>query len=322
MGLKFAKAKEKWENVRHSSRFHNFLLFLLFTAVATLFWLVMVMNENVQKNIDVTLTITEKPDSITFISLPPKILHVTVRDKGTKIFRAAVFKTLQIDLNFREFAENGIFRLSTSDLYAALRTKLGNEAQISALSCDSLHLPYTSLPGKKVLVEAEAQLSAANGFVVDTKLLYSKKFVTVYSTKSAVLDTIQNIKTRKIIKTNLSKTTKLKVALQQPEFTRVEPSVILITIPVEPLVLKEIHKEIKVIDVPNNENVLLFPATAMVSAYVPMSKFNYDINLNLEVNYDQVHRNKRKLPISINNMSEYAVNPTVKPDSVEFTLVR
>lgn len=322
MGFKLDKIKANWENVRHSSRFHNLLVFLMFVIMAAIFWLVMVMNDNVQKNIDVTMTITAKPDSVTFITLPPTTLHVSVRDRGTRLFRVAVFKNLHIEFNFKEFADNGVFRLSPSDIFAALRAKLGSDAQINTVSVDSVSLPFTTLPGKRVPVDVISHLSSANGFVIMPALVPSSKIVTVYSTDASVLDTIHKIKTQTIVRNNLSKSTHISVKLQQPALTRVEPASIMVKIPVEPLVSKEINREIKVIGVPENENVLLFPAMATVSVYVPMSKFNDDVNISLEVNYNQLRGASRKLPVTINNLSEYCANPVVKPDSVEYTLVR
>lgn len=322
VGIKLDKAKAKWENVRHSSRFHNFLLFLLFVGIATLFWCVMVMNDSVQKNIDVTLTISGKPDSITFIDLPPRTLHVVVRDRGTKIFRAAILKNMHIDFNFREYSEDGIFRIPTSDIYSALRAKLGPDAQITATSVDSLHLAFTTIPGKKVPVDIVAHLSSANGFVVVPHYIPSKKIVTVYATDTEILDTINSIKTHTISRSALSKNITVKVPLIQPRKTRVEPYSIDVTIQVEPLVRKEVSKEIKVVGVPKGENVLLFPAMATISVFVPMSRFNDDVNITLEVNYNQLKGSSRKLPVNISNTSDYCVRPSVTPDSVEYTLVR
>lgn len=308
--------------MRNSSRFRNLLLYLLFVGVATVFWLIIAMNDNVQKHLDVNITISDKPDSITFITLPPSHIHVTVRDRGTRLYRAIMTKNLNIDFNFKEFSNNGVFRVTTSDIFAALRAKIGSEAQINAISIDSINLPYTLLAGKKVPIEIISELTASNGFVVMPQLEPSKKIVTIYSANQNVLDTIHKIKTEKIIQNNLSKTITLKASFVKIPNVRISPENVNVTIPVEPLVNKKITKEIKVIGVPKNENVLLFPTTATVSIFVPMSKFNDDVNVSLEVNYNQIRERSRKLAINIENVPFYGINPTIAPDSVEYTLVR
>ena len=80
--------REKWQNLRNSRGFHNVALYLVFVVIASLFWLVMWLNDSIQETFDVRLRIYNVPDSVTFIDNPPAGLHVTVRDKGTSLLGA------------------------------------------------------------------------------------------------------------------------------------------------------------------------------------------------------------------------------------------
>ena len=146
MGKKIGETLNKWEKIKKSSRFHNFLLFILFVVIASLFWLIMVMNDSVEDTVTLRLNIYNKPDSLTYINLPPEKINVTVRDKGTQLMRNGLGRTATLDINFREYADNGYFRLSNTQLYGIVKNKFGNSSQILSVSVDSMRLEYTSLP--------------------------------------------------------------------------------------------------------------------------------------------------------------------------------
>ena len=121
MGFRIEEAKEKWRGMRASTGFHNFVLFLAFVAVATLFWLVMSLNDSVTKTFEVALKIENVPDTVTFINEPPEMFHVTLRDKGTNILRSGVLGKPHVGFNFRDFSENGIVHVTKTDINSAVK---------------------------------------------------------------------------------------------------------------------------------------------------------------------------------------------------------
>lgn len=323
MGRRFEKAKEKWRSVKHSSHFHNFLLFLLFVCIAAIFWFIIAMNDSVQSTLEMNVEITNKPDSITFINLPPKQIHMTVTDKGTTLLRMSLMKNRAVQFNFREYASDGIFRLAKADIYAALRGKFGQDAQIDAISIDSLRLAYTDKPGKKVPVKVLADFAAASGYVVDAGIIPSKKFVTVYSAAQSVLDTINVVKTVPITRTGLAQNRRFKVNLESLKAARVVPSFIDITVFVEPLVNRSLTLDIKAVNVPEGISLLSFPSTATLEVLVPMNKFSVPIeNVSLYVDYNDLATHKTKLDVHISDLPSFCTNPEVKPMSVEYTVIQ
>lgn len=316
---------ENWNRVRQSSGFHSFLLFLLFVVIAALFWVVMAMNDAAQINLDVKIRIDGKPDSITFINLPPEKVHLTVRDKGTSLIRSAFARNPEVHFNFNEYSSDGMFRLSASDIYSALRTRFSQGAQLSSLSVDSIKLNYTDLPPKKVPVEVESSLTPALGFVVDRNLTPSRKFVEIYSKSRLQLDTLQRVHTKVIRKDNLSKSTNFKVTFQPIPGVRIEPSSILVGIPVEALVSKQMKIEVHAINVPEGENISLFPAMVTVDAFVPMSRFNETWEeVELQVDYNDIKANPsvKRLAVNIARAPKFIMDAKVTPAAVEYILVK
>ncbi len=309
--------------MKNSTRFHNLLLFLLFIVIATLFWVVMTLKDSAQVTTEVEIEITDKPDSITFINQPPTILHIIVRDKGTSLMRSAFMRNPKVQFNFHEFAHDGVFRMTASDIYSILRSKFSSASQISALSIDSIHLQYTDLPPKKVPIDIISQLEPGIGYVVE-HLRPNKKIVKVYALSQETLDTIMSVKTRRIKHTGLNKTTTYKVGLLPMRGVRIEPNEITVTATVQPLVTKEITVEITAVNVPHGENISLFPSMATVSFFVPMNRFNSPVTpLTVQVDYNDIQKgNTLRLPVKITQWPSFIIDPKVKPATVEYILVK
>lgn len=316
--------KQDWKKLRTSRSFRNVLLFFVFVCISALFWLMMALNDSIQDNIDVSVKIYNVPDSVTFIEEPPTNLHVTVRDKGTSLLRTGVLRKPTLQINFREYAYGGVFRYSASDLYSSLRSTFGSSAQITSVSIDSLRLNYTSNPGRKVALTVVSDVTAATGFMICGKPKCSRAWVMLYSNSEAA-DTISRVYTERIVKRGLSASEDVNVKLVSPgKGIRIIPSVVKVSIPVETLVKKKSTVPVKVVNVPANESLLIFPANVEVTYFVPLSRFNSDtgeIVVTADYN-DMVQRRGSRMPIHVGHHAGDVVNVTLLTDSVEYTIVR
>ncbi len=317
------RLKEKWHGMKASEGFKNFMLYLAFVAVAAMFWLVLSMNDSVSRTVDMELKIDNVPDSVTFINIPPSTFHVTLRDKGTNMLRSGLLAHPQLGLNFREYADDGIFKVRQTDIISAIKNRFGNSAQIVSLSLDSLRLHYTTEKGRRVPIVVLADVSAASGMVVSSAPKALQKSVLIYS-YSDVIDTITRVYTHPIIRRNMSNTTELEVALQSIPTVRIIPSTVKVEIPVEALVKKEAMATVLTFNVPEGESLLLFPNRVQVEYFVPMSLFSSDlVPIDVGVDYSDIFRYfGDRLPVTIRSYADYVESPKLLVDSVEYTLVR
>lgn len=315
--------REKWQNLRNSRGFHNVALYLVFVVIASLFWLVMWLNDSIQETFDVRLRIYNVPDSVTFIDNPPAGLHVTVRDKGTSLLRSGLLHEPELQINFLEYAEGGVFRYSASDLYSSLRSTFGGSAQITSLSLDSLRLTYTTNPGREVPIVLKTDVTTAPGYVIAGRLRCSTNKVMVFSNDPSI-DTLTSVHTLCLLKRNLSASEKMSVKVVAIPGAKIVPSAVQVYIPVEALVKKKSTVPVKVVNAPPNESLLIFPANVDVTYFVPLSKFNNDdadITVTADFNDMQAHRGRR-MPVRVGSHGSGIVNVTLLTDSVEYTIVR
>ncbi|MGN0238004.1 MAG: hypothetical protein ACI4AK_07990 [Lepagella sp.] len=298
-------------------------MFLVFVVIAAVFWFITALNESVSQSFDVQLTISNIPDSVTFITDPPTDFHVSLRDKGTNILRSGVFKNPVVEVNFEDYARHGVFRISASDLNAEIKADLGSNASIAGISIDSLRLYYTDQPGRRVPIVVQSDLSAASGYVISGNPTPVKGSVLAFSIRDEA-DTLRRVFTKKVVKKDLSQSTVVTVPIIAPANVKLVPSEIEVRINVEPLVRKETYIRVDVDNLPAGEGLLLFPNSVPVSFYVPMSRFNDDsFPIRVYVDYQDTHKTPgSRIPLYLVDSSGALINPALSSDSVEYTLVK
>lgn len=323
VGKKIDNIRSDWRRFKTSSQFHNALMFLVFVAIATVFWFIIALNDNITETFRVRFNIQGVPDSVTFITDPPADLHVTVRDKGTNILRSGVIKNPTVDVSFRDYARDGVFRLSAADLAAELKSDLGGAATITSASIDSIRLYYTLSPGKRVPVIVQADVSAASGYIIPGAPAPMTRQVRVYSYKDEV-DTVHSVRTQLLVRNGLSQTSVFDVKLVPVPHVKIVPSQVQVRVPVEPLVHKEAFVNVEVENLPQGESLLLFPNKVPVSFYVPMSHFNdeyFPMRVVADYNETRVTSGSR-ISVHVSDHVDNLVNVELKADSVEYTLVK
>ena len=323
MKSRLESANEKWKRLKHTSAFHDLVLFLVFVAISTFFWIILALNDNAQGSYNVKVAINNCPDSVTFISDIPEKLHVTVRDKGTSIWRNH-YRHPTMNINFKEYADAGELRYSKNDIITSLKSIFGPSAQIVSISLDSLHLEYTSNKGKRVPVVVDADVSAASGSIIEGFTKASPSNVLVYGDQK-VLDTIHKVRTERLILSDLSENTTVELHLRKISDARILPSKVNVTVPVEPLVKKKASITITPVNVPHGESLLLFPSKVPVEYYVAMSRLNDDDDpeIELEVDFKAIPPSHNgKLHVRVARYPDRLKNLSLINDSVEFTIVK
>ncbi len=310
--------------MKTSSRFHSVLVFLGFVVIAAIFWLVLALNDSMQSSYTVRISIVNKPDSVTFISDVPKDFHASVRDRGTSLLRSAVISKPSITVNFRDYASDGHFRLSKADVNALLKVTFGASASILSSSLDSLNLIYTTNKGKRVPVAVSSDVTPAPGMVLAGEPSATPHYAMIYGPRS-ILDTLNRVFTESVVKRDVDENSSYDVGLIKIPGVRIDPSKVRVDVKVEPLVAKSAIVPIRVVGVPEGESMLLFPAQVTVDYFIPMSRFSAESSpeMRAEVEYaDALLSLSGKVGVKLVVSDKRVLNPVLKTDSVEYTIVK
>lgn len=307
--------------IKESGKTKDFLVFLVFVAIAAVFWFILALNDDSQNSFDVPLALEDVPDSVTFINMPPPRLHVTVRDRGIDLMRNNIAGIPDLRLNFAEYAEDGRFRVSHASLQASLRRVFGSSAVISSVTPDSLSLVYTTFPGKRLPLELVYDVTVAPGMVLGQPKL-STVAVDVFSTSRN--DTLRRIFTDKVVLRNIDRTTTMSVPVEKLPGKRVEPAFVDVTFVVEQLVKKESEVMVEADNIPLGHDILFFPSRVRVAYYVPMSKYaEGDIPVKVMASFNEAFNTASdKVAVHIVSQPSYVSNVELLQDSVEYSVVK
>lgn len=310
--------------MKASGSLHNLAVFIVFVAVSALFWLILTLNDVAQDSFDATVEVTNVPDSVTFITDPPAEMHVSVRDRGSSLMRAGVLRHPVVRFDFKDFAYDGVLRLSHADITAGLKQTFGPSAQIVSASVDSLRITYTTGRGKRVPVVVASDITPSPGNVLSGRPIPERRSVLVYSTDRSLLDTLTRVYTQLIVRRGLDEPTEIDVPLQPVRGARIVPDRVAVRIPIEPLIAKESYVSVTALHVPAGESLLLFPQRVPVRYFVPMSQFSEeDKDFEVTVDYADVTRySGNRLPVTLRRADRSVFNAEVRVDSIEYTIMR
>lgn len=311
----------KIDEVAHSSRGKNALIYLLFLCIAFIFWLMLALNDLVQKDYHFPLEIVEVPDSITLIDELPHEILVSVKDKGSSLIKYSLGNKPTIKIKYHDItSDNNRILLSQANISNILQSKLGSNAQIISFTPDSIKSQITSLPGKNVKLAILTNISTNPQYIVCGDIQANVDSIELFGFEP-ISDTLDVVRTQTIVAINATDTIVETVKLILPNGIKAIPDKVTVTIPVEPLISKRTSIQISSINNVPNTNLVIFPSKCDVSYLTPMSKYHETpSDLKLKVIYNHNNIGRTKLPITLDNQSLYYQNISISPDSVEFII--
>lgn len=305
----------------HSARGKDVLLYLLFVCVAFVFWLMLSLDSEVQRDYDVPLVIEDVPDSVTFISALPSTVNVGVQAKGSQLLQYAWGHIAPVKFNFREFAADNVWALPTVKMESRMREYFGNGVLINSVRPDSLRLIYTSLPGEKVKLRIHGSVSTNLEYVLSGALSANVDSIAVYSRQPLPHD-LTYVDTESFACRDLRDTTYVEVRLVPIPGMRLIPDRVRVCVPVEALVMKKQTVRIETVNVPENSTLITFPSKAEVSFLVPVSRFKDDDIIRVFADYNDIKRGSQYLPLHMPLLPHDISQASVTPDSVEYIVDR
>ncbi|MCH4156299.1 MAG: hypothetical protein LKF31_08355 [Muribaculaceae bacterium] len=296
-------------------------LYLIFIVIAFVFWLLLALNNTLQRDIMVPLKLTSVPDSVTIITDPPAFVRVTVRDKGASLLKFFFGESSAININFNEFADaNGNIHVSSAEFRSLVRNLFDASATIISVSPDSLNVRYTNLPGKLVPVRLDLDAEPDMQYVINGPVTLSDDSVLVFSDRKT-LDDIDEVYTFHVDVTQLKDTLVRPVNIAPIPGTKISPRSITITIPVEPLIRKEQNIPIIVKNKPAGVRVVILPSVVQASFLVPLSMYSKNKPVIAEVDYNDIlYSMSNKLEVRIAESPAIYKNISLGIDSVEYVI--
>lgn len=319
MNGKAQKIQQKVTAALKSSRGQNVLLYLLFVAVAFVFWVFLSLDTEVQRDFEVPVELQDVPDSVTVIGHVPEALGVSVKGKDSQLLRFLWGKMSPVRLKWQDNVEDDALVLNRQKLDSKMREYFGNGVQIVSCRPDSLRLPFTAQPGVRVKLMVQADIRPNLQYILSGPITADVDSVTLYSVAD-IPHSLRLVSTEPLVKSNLKDTMRYEVKVKPIAGVRIIPDVVTVTVPVEPLIARKRSVPIVVDNLPEGTNLLTFPSKAEISYLVPMSAYNDDYPVKAYVDFRSARPSRKKLPVSLSTIPSVYHNVSFSPDSVNYII--
>ncbi|MCM1522517.1 MAG: hypothetical protein NC039_07690 [Muribaculaceae bacterium] len=302
-----------------SSRGRDVLLYLMFCAVAFVFWIFMSLDTERQRDFEVPFELQDIPDSVTIIGQLPPALSVSVKGKDSQLLKFSWGKQSTVKFKWNELADDDILLISHTKLDTKLRDYFGGNVQIVSFRPDSLKLNYTSQPGVKVLLNIQADIHPHLQYIVSGPITANVDSVTLYSA-TGIPHSLRMVSTEPLVKAGLKDTARYEVKVKPIEGVRIIPDKVTVTVPVEPLISRKRSVRIETLNVPEGTSLVTFPSVVEISYLVPMSAYNDDYPIKAFVDYNDTKLPGNKIPVSLSVIPSLYRNVSKSLDNVEYII--
>ena len=322
MNSKFGKSYKMFRNFLFRWVNKEFLVFLFFLALSSIFWLMMTLNETYEQEICVPAHLVNVPKNAVITTDIEDSVHVTVRDKGyTLITYMYGDRVPQIKINFNTYAnrQGGYGTVSASELQKFLYQRLGGSSKIVSVKPDHLEFYFNYGQSKHVPVHL-------NGYIVPDKSYYlaRTKFwpevVTVYASRK-ILDSIKYISTEPLRIVNFADTVIREVPLVRIKGVKTVPSRVRVGLFPDIMTEESIEVPIRPINVPDGKVLRTFPSKVRIRFTVGASMFrNVQKNhFTVVADYNDIMGNTTsKCRIYLRESPHGVRNPHLEIDQVDY----
>lgn len=294
--------------------------YLVFVVVAFVFWLLLSLDSEIQRDYDIPLEIENMPDSVTMISSVPPSINVSVQAKGASLIQYNWGKIPTFRLNFHEFiTDENTWSVPAAKMESKIRDYFGSGTMINSIRPDSLKLIYTTLPGEKIPLKVDLDATPNIQCIISGPVTANVDSVMAYSpTGTTRLPHV--IETERVVRRNLKDTTIVEVRLRHIAGVRLIPDRVTLKIPVEPLISKKQIVGIEPLNLPSDRDLITFPSKTEVTYLVPMSRYGDDIDIRVAIDYTRIRTRRPKAPLTVVEMPDFVHSITLSPDSVEYVI--
>ena len=216
-------------NFLFSKANREFLIFLFFLALSSVFWLLMTLNETYEKEIAVPVHITDVPTDIMLTNDEADTVKVTIRDRGFQLLPYLYGDKLRrVSVNFKTYDQgSGTGSVPSAELTKAIKQHLTASSKISTIKPEKLTFYYTTGVGKRVPVRWKGRVIPEQLYFL-SHVTYSPDSVTVYAAEER-LDSIHMAYTEQLNHVGFRDTLVVDCQLRKMEGVKIVPDRVKVT---------------------------------------------------------------------------------------------
>ena len=298
----------------------EFLIFLFFLALSGAFWLLMTLNETMEREFKIPMRLTGVPRNAVITGELPDTVRVTVRDKGftlvTYDFRPLVFR-------FSNYADEdeGKGMIPLADVQKQVLSQMYGSSKLLQVKPGAFDFYFTYGTSKKVPVVFRGKITTNKSYYLAHTEFYPS-MVTVYANKQQ-LDKLQTVEIEPFNYRNLQDTIRQAVKIRKIRGVKIVPSTVRLSVYPDVLTEETIDVPITAINMPPGMVLRTFPSKVTVRFTIGASLFR-TIKPNLfkvVVDYEELAANPSdKCTLQLRSVPRSVSKASLEIDRVDYLL--
>ena len=298
----------------------EFLIFLFFLALSGAFWLLMTLNETMEREFKIPVRLSGVPRNAVITGELPDTVRVTVRDKGftlvTYDFRPLVFR-------FSNYADEdeGKGMIPLTDVQKQVLSQMYGSSKLLQVKPGAFDFYFTYGTSKKVPVVFRGKITTSKSYYLAHTEFYPS-IVTVYANKQQ-LDKLQTVEIEPFNYRNLQDTIRQAVKIRKIRGVKIVPSTVRLSVYPDVLTEEAIEVPITAINMPPGMVLRTFPSKVTVRFTIGASLFR-TIKPNLfkvVVDYEELAANPSdKCTLQLRSVPRSVSKASLEIDRVDYLL--
>ena len=298
----------------------EFLIFLFFLALSGAFWLMMTLNETMEREFKIPVRLSGVPRNAVITGELPDTVRVTVRDKGftlvTYDFRPLVFR-------FSNYADEdeGKGVIPLTDVQKQVLSQMYGSSKLLQVKPGAFDFYFTYGTSKKVPVVFRGKITTSKSYYLAHTEFYPS-VVTVYANKQQ-LDKLQTVEIEPFNYRNLQDTIRQAVKIRKIRGVKIVPPTVRLSVYPDVLTEETIDVPITAINMPPGMVLRTFPSKVTVRFTIGASLFR-TIKPNLfkvVVDYEELAANPSdKCTLQLRSVPRSVSKASLEIDRVDYLL--
>ncbi len=298
----------------------EFLIFLFFLALSGAFWLLMTLNETMEREFKIPMRLSGVPRNAVITGELPDTVRVTVRDKGftlvTYDFRPLVFR-------FSNYADEdeGKGMIPLTDVQKQVLSQMYGSSKLLQVKPGAFDFYFTYGTSKKVPVVFRGKITTNKSYYLAHTEFYPS-MVTVYANKQQ-LDKLQTVEIEPFNYRNLQDTIRQAVKIRKIRGVKIVPPTVRLSVYPDVLTEEAIEVPITAINMPPGMVLRTFPSKVTVRFTIGASLFR-TIKPNLfkvVVDYEELAANPSdKCTLQLRSVPRSVSKASLEIDRVDYLL--
>ena len=298
----------------------EFLIFLFFLALSGAFWLLMTLNETMEREFKIPMRLSGVPRNAVITGELPDTVRVTVRDKGftlvTYDFRPLVFR-------FSNYADEdeGKGMIPLTDVQKQVLSQMYGSSKLLQVKPGAFDFYFTYGTSKKVPVVFRGKITTNKSYYLAHTEFYPS-MVTVYANKQQ-LDKLQTVEIEPFNYRNLQDTIRQAVKIRKIRGVKIVPPTVRLSVFPDVLTEEAIEVPITAINMPPGMVLRTFPSKVTVRFTIGASLFRTikPSLFKVVVDYEELAANPSdKCTLQLRSVPRSVSKASLEIDRVDYLL--